>query len=154
MQGPKQYPDPKSSEKSDSDPKQSVRMHNTTKSGNFWSWKFSFLWNSPKRIRRKSRIRLYGAHSSWQLRKKCEVCCTWIDQLVQNAVSYKWNYQVPDWGDKVNSGIGLSYRPARLHRLAGLCMTTLCRSQLYPSIRDYEFANMATADKTKHRLIN
>ncbi len=25
---------------------------------------------------------------------------------------------VPDWGDKVNSGIGL-YRPARLHRLAG-----------------------------------
>ena len=23
---------------------------------------------------------------------------------------------VPDWGDKVNSGIGLSYRPARLHR--------------------------------------
>jgi hypothetical protein len=26
---------------------------------------------------------------------------------------------VPDWGNKVNSGIGLSYRPARLHRLAG-----------------------------------
>ncbi len=24
----------------------------------------------------------------------------------------------PDWGDKVNSGIGLSYRPARLHWLA------------------------------------
>ncbi len=24
----------------------------------------------------------------------------------------------PDWGDEVNSGIGLSYRPARLHRLA------------------------------------
>jgi hypothetical protein len=27
---------------------------------------------------------------------------------------------VSDWGDKVDSGIGLSYRPARLHRLAGL----------------------------------
>ncbi len=28
---------------------------------------------------------------------------------------------VPDWGDKVNSGIGLSYRPASgLHRLASL----------------------------------
>jgi hypothetical protein len=25
----------------------------------------------------------------------------------------------PDWGDKVNSGIGLSYRPAILHGLAG-----------------------------------
>ncbi len=24
-----------------------------------------------------------------------------------------------DWGEKVNSGIGLSYRPARLHGLAG-----------------------------------
>ncbi len=26
---------------------------------------------------------------------------------------------VPDWGDKVDSGIGLSYRPARQHLLAG-----------------------------------
>jgi hypothetical protein len=26
---------------------------------------------------------------------------------------------VPDWGDKVDSGMELSYRPARLHRLAG-----------------------------------
>ncbi len=25
----------------------------------------------------------------------------------------------PDWGDKFNSGKGLSYRPARLHGLAG-----------------------------------
>ncbi len=25
----------------------------------------------------------------------------------------------PDWGDKVNSGIGLSYWPARLHGLTG-----------------------------------
>jgi hypothetical protein len=25
----------------------------------------------------------------------------------------------PDWGDKVNSGTGLSYRPARRHGLAG-----------------------------------
>jgi hypothetical protein len=27
---------------------------------------------------------------------------------------------VPDWGDKVDSGIGLLYRPARLHRFEGL----------------------------------
>jgi hypothetical protein len=26
---------------------------------------------------------------------------------------------VADWGDKVNSGTGLFYRPARLQRLAG-----------------------------------
>jgi hypothetical protein len=41
---------------------------------------------------------------------------------------------VPDWGDKVDSGIGLSYRAARLHRLAG-GTTTLCWSQLYPPIQ-------------------
>jgi hypothetical protein len=28
-------------------------------------------------------------------------------------------FLVPDWGDKVNCGIGLSYRPSRLQRLAG-----------------------------------
>jgi hypothetical protein len=28
-------------------------------------------------------------------------------------------FLVPEWGDKVDSGIGLSYRPARLRRLAG-----------------------------------
>jgi hypothetical protein len=28
---------------------------------------------------------------------------------------------VPDWEDKVDSGIGLSYLPAMLHRLAGSC---------------------------------
>jgi hypothetical protein len=35
---------------------------------------------------------------------------------------------VPDWGDKVDSGKGLSYRPAKLHRLAGR-YDNLCRSQ-------------------------
>jgi hypothetical protein len=35
---------------------------------------------------------------------------------------------VPDWGDKVNSGIACRDGT-----------TTLCRSQLYPSVRDYEF---------------
>ncbi len=38
---------------------------------------------------------------------------------------------VPDWGEKVNSGIGLTYRPARQPSWrAGT--TTLCRSWLYP----------------------
>jgi hypothetical protein len=37
---------------------------------------------------------------------------------------------VPDWGDKVDSGIWLSYRPARLYRLAGRYENPLRRSQL------------------------
>jgi hypothetical protein len=41
----------------------------------------------------------------------------------------------PDWGNKVDSGIGLSYRPARLYRQAA-DTATLCRSQLYPPVRD------------------
>ncbi len=28
-------------------------------------------------------------------------------------------FSAPDWGDKVDNGIGLSYQPARLHRLVG-----------------------------------
>ncbi len=40
---------------------------------------------------------------------------------------------VPEWGDKVDYGIGLSYRPAMLHRLA-------CHSRLYPPVREHEFS--------------
>jgi hypothetical protein len=44
----------------------------------------------------------------------------------------------PDWGDKVDYGIGLSYRPVRLHKWrAGT--TALCHSRPYPPARDYEF---------------
>jgi hypothetical protein len=42
---------------------------------------------------------------------------------------------VPDWGDKVHDDIGLSYRPARLHRLAGWYDSPLPES----TFRDYEF---------------
>jgi hypothetical protein len=49
-----------------------------------------------------------------------EVCVVYsklscVLQLEEYAVA---KFIVPDWGDKVDSGIGLSYRPARLHRLA------------------------------------
>jgi hypothetical protein len=41
---------------------------------------------------------------------------------------------VPDWGNKVDSGIGfLSYRPARLHRLAGRYDNPMPESALSPS---------------------
>ncbi len=51
---------------------------------------------------------------------------------------------VPDWEDVVDSGIGLSYRPAsaRLHRLVVVGRyrydksTTLCQDRLYPPVRD------------------
>jgi hypothetical protein len=45
----------------------------------------------------------------------------------------------PGLGRKLTPAKGLSYRPARLHRLAGRYTNTLCRSQLYPPVRDYEF---------------
>ncbi len=79
-------------------------------------------------------------------------------QLEEYAVT---KFIVPDWGDKVDSGMGLSYRPARLHRLAGRYdnpmpyvawragTTTLCRSQLYPLGRDYEFGYYFILDKTE-----
>jgi hypothetical protein len=41
---------------------------------------------------------------------------------------------VPDWGDKdkVDSGIGLSWRPARLHRLAGWYDNPMQKSTMSP----------------------
>jgi hypothetical protein len=51
---------------------------------------------------------------------------------------------VPDWGVKVDSGIGLLYRHARLHRQEGR-YDNLCRSQLNPPFRDYEFGHRPIA---------
>jgi hypothetical protein len=39
---------------------------------------------------------------------------------------------VPDWGDKVDSSIGLSYRTTRLHRLAGRYDKPMPESTLSP----------------------
>jgi hypothetical protein len=38
--------------------------------------------------------------------------------LVSRAVAEFTEFIDPDWGDKFNSGIGLSYQPAMLHGLA------------------------------------
>jgi hypothetical protein len=48
-------------------------------------------------------------------------------------------FTVLDWGAKVSSCIGLSYRPARLHVGWRAGTTTLCRSHIYPRVRNYEF---------------
>jgi hypothetical protein len=42
------------------------------------------------------------------------------------------NFLVPDWGDKVDSGIGLSYGTARLHRLAGRYDNAMPESTISP----------------------
>ncbi len=44
---------------------------------------------------------------------------------------------VPDWGDKVDSGIGLSYRPGSLAGQYDID-NPLCRNQLDPLVRDCE----------------
>ncbi len=50
---------------------------------------------------------------------------------LQHCIEAK--FLVSDWGNIVNSGIGLSYRSARLHWLAGLCDNTLPQSTIFPS---------------------
>jgi hypothetical protein len=40
---------------------------------------------------------------------------------------------VPAWGNEVDYGIELSYRPARLHRLAGRCDNSMPESTISPS---------------------
>jgi hypothetical protein len=45
-----------------------------------------------------------------------------------------------DWGDKIDSGIGLSYRPIRLHRQAGRYDNPMPEpTAVHPPVRDYEF---------------
>ncbi len=45
---------------------------------------------------------------------------------------------VHNWVDKIDYGIGLTYRPVRVHGWrAGT--TTLCHSRFYPPVMDYEF---------------
>ncbi len=48
-------------------------------------------------------------------------------------------FKVPDWGDKVDTGIGFLYRPVRLQRLAGRYDNPMPKSTIYLPFRDYEF---------------
>jgi hypothetical protein len=68
-------------------------------------------------------------------------CCIHVLRSVAKFI-------VPDSVDKVASGIGLLYRPARLHIGSLGCQagtTILCRSQLYPPDMDYEFGHLSAA---------
>jgi hypothetical protein len=53
---------------------------------------------------------------------------------------------VPDWGDKVDSGIGLSYRPARL-LAGGSVQQRYDGVNFIPPVRDYSM-HLATAQDT------
>jgi hypothetical protein len=41
-------------------------------------------------------------------------------------------FLVPDWGELVDSGIGLSYRSAGLHKLAGRYDNPMPESTIFP----------------------
>ncbi len=58
----------------------------------------------------------------------------WIELLPHPEAQFI----VPDWGDKVDYGIVLSYRPVRLHGWRAVT-TTLVHSRLYTPVRAYEF---------------
>jgi hypothetical protein len=54
------------------------------------------------------------------------------DMRLQNPLPAA-KFIVPDWGDKVDSGIGLLFRgPARLHRLAGRYDNPMQKSTISP----------------------
>jgi hypothetical protein len=61
-----------------------------------------------------------------RIRKKGTSKCVAIAKVASSVAKFI----VHDWGDKVYSGIGLSYWPVRLYRLAGRYENPLCRSQL------------------------
>ncbi len=61
----------------------------------------------------------------------------WLERQTPEA-----KFIVPDWGySQLNSDIGLLYRPASLCSLAGRYDNPmwLCRSWLYPPVKNYEF---------------
>ncbi len=73
-------------------------------------------------------------------RTRLSPCTIWTTEV---------RFLVPDWGDKVDSGIGLSYRPAKLNRLAAR-YDTLCRSQLYPHSGTMNLATGADGQKLSY----
>ncbi len=73
----------------------------------------------------------------WGLNGMHRLLPRWCD-IIFVCLAVSWNERPPvakfidpDWGDKVNSG--LSYRPARLHELAGRYDNPMPESTLSPS---------------------
>jgi hypothetical protein len=60
---------------------------------------------------------------------------------------------VPDWGDKVDSDIGLFYRPGSLHRLPGRYGHPYVKVNFIPPVRDYEFGYRSNIDGEINRFL-
>jgi hypothetical protein len=58
----------------------------------------------------------------------------------------------PGWGDKVNSGIGLSYRPAKPGSLAGRYDNYMPKSTLSPQSVIYEFGYIRSIEPFKENI--
>jgi hypothetical protein len=94
---------------------------------------------------------------------RIRILCPYLDPIRINNTSYTGRYHLfclitlkvllevlervyttakfifPDWGHKVESCIGLSYRPARLHRLTGRGYDNPYAEVIHPPFRDYVF---------------
>jgi hypothetical protein len=70
-------------------------------------------------------------HGAWDSMVELTITSPYliVDSTVHSPIAESWLV------DKVNSGIGLSYRQARLHGWWA-STTTLCWSWLYPPVRD------------------
>jgi hypothetical protein len=58
---------------------------------------------------------------------------------------------VPDWGDIIDSGIRLSYRPPAF--VAWGALYTVCQSRLYPPVRDYEYVYSTNRLNEQHDCV-
>jgi hypothetical protein len=70
----------------------------------------------------------YGQDIFYLVLSSCDSLCSPVVKFI-----------VPDCGILVDSGIGSSYRLARLHRLGGPVRKPYAGVNIYPPIRDYEF---------------
>jgi hypothetical protein len=93
-----------------------------------WKRKITFL----KRAASTAVVRR-GWFFNYSLQAGCIIRVYTMPLVLQPVVKFI----VPDWGDKVDSGMGLSHGPARLHIGWQAGTTTLCWSQLYPPFWDY-----------------
>jgi hypothetical protein len=115
------------------------------------------------KYKKKSKINQWSAYSVWQLAittncwfsLKLKNFCSSHSRLWQETIKAYWScmllcdmsfflkhrgygnpsaeFKDPDWNDTVNFGIGLLYRPARLHGLAGWYDNPMPESTLSPS---------------------
>jgi hypothetical protein len=68
-------------------------------------------------------------------------------------ISSEAQFIVPDWGDKVDYGIGLLHTVLSGYMDWRAGTTTLCHSRLFPPIRDYEFGYCTLEQRGGTRIL-